>query len=102
MAKDASIAVDKSNDINDIAQLAVFERYYDSSEHRFWDILFGMEAFLTRTATYDIKAALDKLLQFYNRPNANKDSAITDGAPTIKIIIAVFLAKSEKQAMHNT
>ncbi|XP_067942863.1 general transcription factor II-I repeat domain-containing protein 2-like [Watersipora subatra] len=75
-----SIAIDESTDIMDVAQLAVFVRFFDGEEMKEILTLVGLEGETTSQATYD---ALVKRLDKMKIPLHKFVSVTTDGAPAM-------------------
>ncbi|XP_067939628.1 zinc finger BED domain-containing protein 5-like [Watersipora subatra] len=76
-----SLAIDESTDIMDVAQLAVFVKFFDSEEMKEEVFtLFGLEGEITGQAAYD---ALVKRLDKMKISLHKCISVTTDGAPAI-------------------
>jgi hypothetical protein len=76
-----SVAVDESNDINDVAQLCLFVRYY--LDNKYNEQLLTVLPLTERTTGEDLYTALKAYLQNQEIPMEKIISVATDGAPSM-------------------
>lgn len=77
------MALDESTDVKDIAQLAIYVRYFNEIELTFREELLNIVPLLTRTTGEDIFTALMGCLQEMEVTTTKLASISTDGAPAM-------------------
>uniref|UniRef100_A0A0P4WGZ3 Uncharacterized protein n=1 Tax=Scylla olivacea TaxID=85551 RepID=A0A0P4WGZ3_SCYOL len=78
-----SLAVDKSTDATDSAQLLVFVRFYDIAQKGFCEDLLGVASLEARTRGEDIYEAMKMMLRERGLDLKSVVSITTDGAPSM-------------------